>query len=180
MVNLSGEDIVGIFDNTTFVKVFSNSQPMRGDIIETSKVMQHPVETGVTISDHHIINPIRINIQMMVSSAFYAQDYQQMRTAFINATNLTVQTKTGVYGNMIIAEMPHQENPDIFDSIVISLNFQEVLFVAPVTVSPAPAPANYAPADPVNSNTVQTGQQNTTTTNFSDSKKSLVDAYFNK
>jgi hypothetical protein len=178
MVNLSGQDIVGIFDNSTFAKVFTNSQPLRGEIIETSKVMQHPVETGVIISDHHIINPIRITMQMMIASEFYSQDYQQMRTAFINATNLTVQTKTGVYGNMIIAEMPHQENPDIFDSIVISLNFQEVLFIAPVSVSPAPAPANYSPANPVDSNTVQTGQQNTKTVDFSASKKSLLDVYF--
>lgn len=180
MVNISVADIVGIFDDTDFRQVFINSRPMHGEIVETSKIMQHPVETGVVLSDHHIINPIRINLQLIVNSAYYAQDYQQMRTAFINATNLTVQTKTAVYPNMIIADMPHQETPDSYDSVVISLNLQEVLFVAPVTVSPAPAPANYSPENPDDSNTVQTGQQSPKPTSFSDSKKSQLDVYFGK
>jgi hypothetical protein len=160
---MSSLDVVGIFDNSTFVQLFQNSRPIRAEVLETSKVMQHPVETGVMLSDHHIINPIRINLQLIVNSQFYATDYQQIRTAFFNATNLNVQTKTTVYPNMIIAEMPHQETPDGFDIIVIHLNFQEVIFITPIAVSPSPAPANYSPTNQTDTNTQQWGQQSTAT-----------------
>jgi hypothetical protein len=170
-------DIVGIFDATSFTQVFSHARPIRAEVLETSKVMQHPVETGVMLADHHIINPMRINIQFMLSSQFYSTDYEQMRNSFINASKLNIQTKTAVYNNIIIADMPHQETPDVFDSIILNVAFQEVIYITPVSVSPAPAPANYSPQNPVNANTVQTGSINSSATNFSASQQNNINAY---
>ncbi len=149
-------DIVGIYDadlNPLFVDI----QYMQAEVRESSQVMRHPVETGTMIADNHIINQIEINIATMIKSQFYTSMYNQLKQAFVSGTSLIVQTRTGVYANMIIADMPHSENPDIFDGVVIHLHLIEVLYIVPSSVSQQPAPANFSPEDPVNSNTVQAG-----------------------
>ena len=79
---------------------------MKATVRETSKVMEHPVETGIMLSDHHIINPVEIDIPLIVTSSStgllgallgnlatnYAATYAQIRQAFYNATPLTVKT----------------------------------------------------------------------------------------
>lgn len=172
LLNSVNRDVVGVFDQTSFQQLFSDARPVRASIRETSKVMDHPVETGVTLSDHHVINPKEIELSMILSSEFYSSTYQQLRGAFLNATLLSIQTKAGVYPNMIIQAIPHEEDPDMFTAIPIALKLREVIFIAPsaitqiqnnVTVASSPStaatPTNYAPADPVNNNTVSRGLQ---------------------
>lgn len=166
LVNNVNRDQVGVYDQTTFQQLFSDARPVRANVRESSKVMDHPVETGVTLSDHHVIEPKNIDISMIIGSEFYSSTYEQIRGAFVNATLLSVQTKAGVYPNMIIREMPHEEDPDMFNVIPIALKLREVLFIAPSSItqiqsgsSGSTTPDNYAPADPVNNNTVNRGLQ---------------------
>ncbi len=157
--NLGSVDTVAIFDSTTLQQVLQEGRPMVADIRETSMVMSHPVETGTILSDNHIINPIEIQMIMFVPSQSYNLIYGQLKQAFVAATSFTIQTRTGVYPNMIIADMPHREDSEMYDAIFIAIRFKEVLYVVPTSVSPATQPANFSPADPVNSNTVQTGSK---------------------
>lgn len=152
-------DIVGIYDATNLQQVFANARPLKATVRETSRVMDHPVETGVIISDHHIINPKEINIPIVISKDYYASMYQQIKNAFINATLLCVQTRTDFYSNIIVADMPHEEDADMFDVVTLALHLKEVLYVAPNSIAAPTSPANYNPADPVKSNIVQSGQQ---------------------
>jgi hypothetical protein len=162
---LSG-DVVAIYDTETFTQLFPDARPIKATVRETSKVMEHPVETGAMIADHHIINPTEIELSLIISSDAYATAYQQIYDAFVNATNLSVQTRTDVYDNMVVMNVPHEEAPEMYDAIAVALHLREVLFVVPASVAasstssatPA-APANYAPADPANSDTVQSGLQ---------------------
>jgi hypothetical protein len=149
-------DVVGIFDSN-LQQVFKEARPLTAEVRETSMVMQHPVETGSMIADNHIINPVEIHMPVMVDSKYYDSVYSQMKQAFVAATSFSVQTRTGTYQNMIIANMPHREDPDLYDKITMGLHFKEVLYVVPTSVSQAPLPANYSPAAPANSNTVQGG-----------------------
>ena len=65
--------ILGIPNSTASIgQLFIHARPMKATIRETSKVMEHPVETGVTLADHHIINPIEIDIPVIISSQYYA------------------------------------------------------------------------------------------------------------
>jgi hypothetical protein len=149
-------DVVGIFD-ANLNQVFINARPLRADVRETSRVMTHPVETGVMIADNHIINPVEINLSLSIKSEYYNSMYNQIKQAFILGTVFSVQTRTGVYNNMIISDMPHTEEPDKYDAILMGLHFTQVLYVTPVALSSESAPANFSPADPVNDNTVQGG-----------------------
>ena len=150
-------------------QLFQNARPMKATVRETSKVMEHPVETGIMLSDHHIINPVEIDIPLIVTSSStgllgallgnlatnYAATYAQIRQAFYNATPLTVKTRTGAYSNMIIADMPHEEDPEMFDIITIALHLRQVLYAASLTNSP---PA-FQPLNSINGNTTPSGLQ---------------------
>jgi hypothetical protein len=153
------KDTVGIFDQSSLQQVFINARPVKAIVKETSRVMEHPVETGAVLADHHIINPKEIEFSLMIGAEFYSEVYQQIRNAFINATKLMAQTRTGVYRNMIVMNMPHQEEPDMYDSIMLSLQLREVLFVVPNSIASQSQPADYLPANPTQANTALRGLQ---------------------
>jgi hypothetical protein len=143
--------------SAAFGQMFVHARPMKATIRETSRVMEHPVETGVVLADHHIINPVEIDLPMIISAQYYAQTFSQIRQAFINATALSVKTRVGVYSDMIIADMPHEEEPDMYDVITVGLHLKQVIYVVPV--ANGGTLVNFQPADPLNSNTTASGLQ---------------------
>lgn len=155
-------DVVGIYDGQTLQQVFANARPLKAFVRESNKVMEYPVETGVTLSDHKITMPKQIEILLIIPARFYASTYQQIANAAINATLLTVQTRAGIYRNMIIESYPHEEDTNLYDAMTMSLRMREVLFVAPSSIAQPPAPAGYSPIDPTNEDTVRRGQQSAT------------------
>lgn len=140
----------------SFGQMFANARPLKATVRETSKVMEHPVETGAVIADHHIINPVEIDLALIVNSQFYAATYTQMRQAFENATLLSVKTRVGTYSDMIVADMPHEEDAEQYDAITIGLHLKQVLFVVAGTASPI---QNFQPLAPANSTTIRSGLQ---------------------
>ncbi|OWK36895.1 phage baseplate protein [Fimbriiglobus ruber] len=147
--------ILGTSNAPAFGQLFANARPMKATVRETSKVMEHPVETGSMIADHHIINPVEIDLPLIISSQYYAATYNQIRQAFVNATALSVKTRVGIYSDMIVADMPHEEEADMYDVITINLRLKQVLYVVPG----GGQLVNFQPADPLNSNTLAGGLQ---------------------
>ncbi|OJW21166.1 MAG: hypothetical protein BGO49_24440 [Planctomycetales bacterium 71-10] len=145
----SNVDVVAVYDG--FTQVFAEARPMKASVRETSRIMEHPAENGVIIADHHVINPVEVDLSLLIPVQFYGSTYAQIRQAFANATNLSVQTKTGVYLNMVIADMPHEENPDLYDAIAMLLRLKQVLL--------APGASTYSPADPANLDLASGGLQ---------------------
>lgn len=126
-------DVVAVY-NRAFRQVFVSSRPIKASISEGAKVMEHPVETGATISDHRIILPVEITLSMMLTPDSYRAMYNQIYQAFTRAEIFTVQTKVGGYRNMIISEMPHEEDPATYDAIAMNLKMREIQFVTAVIV----------------------------------------------
>lgn len=152
-------DVVGVFDGESLQQIFREARPVKASVRESQKVMQYPVETGVTLSDHKVIMQKQIDLSLVIPAEFYRSTYQQIAGAAMNATLLTVQTRSGVYPNMIIEAYPHEEDPQMYDVITMALRLTEVLFIAPSSIAQPNAPAGYAPADPLNNDTVRRGQQ---------------------
>lgn len=148
-------DILGVYDG--FSQVFTDARPLRALLRETSKIMEHPAETGVVLADHHIINPVEIELPLMIKSDAYASTYQQIKAAFLAPTLLSVKTPVNVYQNMIISDMPHEEDPEHFDAIRMLLRLRQVIYFIPGAVQTLPS--NYSPADADNQDTVQSGLQ---------------------
>ena len=156
-------ETTAIVDSGTLLPVFYGAQIMRVHVRETSRVMSHPLETGVTVSDHHVIEPKTFDVSVIIPAQFYISVYQQIKSAFVNAELLILQSNADVYTNLIVAEMPHEETPDMFGVISMGLRLREVLFIPPTAITtknitnPSSVPTNYAPAAPKDSNTVVRG-----------------------
>lgn len=123
-------DVVCVL-NAALAQVFANARPIKAAIKVESKMMEHPLETGATVSDHRIILPIEIELSMVLPGADYAATYRQIRDLFQSGEMLTVQTRTDSYQNMSITAMPHEETPDAMDAINMGLCLKEVLYVSP-------------------------------------------------
>lgn len=121
-------DVVGVFDSS-FQQRFGDARPMKASVKEISKAMAHPIESGATITDHRIILPVEIELTMMLAGAAYRDTYGRIREMFQKGEILTMQTKAGSYSNMLIVEMPHDENPDAFGTLTLTLKLKEVLIV---------------------------------------------------
>lgn len=145
-------DAVGVF-NQQLVQVFPRARIVRVVVDEHAKVMEHPLETGATITDHRIIIPTRIEIYTILQAADYLSTYRQIKQFFLNSTLLSVQTKATVYNNQLISEIPHEEDPEFYDALQVVIKFRQVLF--------AGMRASISPQNPADNSTVQRGQVET-------------------
>lgn len=149
------QDVVGVFD-ASLNQLFVDARPIKAMIKPTSKFMDHPGETGITITDHRIFQPVEIELSLILKAATFRDTYQQIKAAYIALTALSVQTKADTYSNMYIIDMPHDEDPELFDTISLALKLREVNLV---TAQYAQLPASQV-AKKSNSSTTKTGQKN--------------------
>lgn len=143
-------DSVAVFSQD-FTQLFKNARPIKAVIKEQAKVMEHPVENGATITDHRIILPIEIELSLILSSDDYQSVYANIRQYYLNATLLTIQTRSGVYQNQLISSLPHEEDPSQYNVLTIALSLKEVIFVS--------AEYTTLPKKSANTSTVKTGEQ---------------------
>lgn len=147
-------DTVALLRKTNFQQVAVKARAMKASVHETSKTMVHPVEDGTEITDHRVIDPVEIELSVLVAGTDYRDTYQQVRTLFQQAELLVVQTRTGSYPDMLIADMPHEEGPDMMDAVPIALRLREVKTVK-ASYGTLPPRAVARPAD---ASTVKRGE----------------------
>lgn len=150
----SATDVVGVFDQN-FSQVFPMVRPVKALIDESAKPMDHPIEKGTVITDHIIFLQNEIELQTILPAGDYRSAYQQVEQIFRSGQILSVQTRANTYQNMFIYKMPHQEDADLYDTIVLSVRLRQVQIVDTLTQAlPATAVKN-----PVDQSTVNTGLQ---------------------
>lgn len=135
-------DVVGVYDEN-FSQLITTARPMRASIQPNAKVMEHPVESGGVVTDWRVILPIEITLTMFLAGEDYQSVYKTIESMFAGTTLVTIQTKSGVYPNMLLAGMPHEETPDEYDMLAVGLRFREALLVSAQfqAIGPAQAPA---------------------------------------
>ena len=143
-------DYVAIFDQD-YNQLFRSARAIKAVVKEQSKVMEHPVESGAIITDHRIIMPVEINLSLILASEDYQSVYKAIRQYYLNATLLIIQTRAGIYENQLIAAIPHEEDPTMFDALTIALSLKQVFFVT--------AQFGVVPKRPSNTTTVNRGVQ---------------------
>lgn len=148
------QDVVAVL-NADFAQVFEKARIIKATIMRGSKAMEHPLETGVTVTDHRIILPVGLELALILSSEDYPAVYQQVRDLFIKGELLTVQTRVDSFPSMLIEKMPHDETSDLFDGIALALSLKEALFVQPQF-------STIKVEKPKNSTTVKQGQKQPT------------------
>lgn len=149
-------DVVGIFDED-FQQLAPGARPMQAFVREEARLMDHPIESGATITDHRVIQPVEVTLSLMLDDP--ANDYEQIKAIYRAAALVTVQTRTGTYNNLLIAALPHDETPDVFDKTPLSLTLREVVLVEAQFQALPPRQV----ADPRDASTSKRGQKSTTT-----------------
>lgn len=142
-------DVVAIYDEN-YNPLLLNAKFLKAEINPTSTLMEHPLETGAVSSDHRIINPVEINLPIILPSPFYKETYQELYQLFKNATLLIIQTKADVFNNQMIMDMPHEESPEFFNALVLNVRLKEVQISTNVQ-------SMISPRDPTRSSTVDRG-----------------------
>lgn len=155
MVPTNSQDVVAVLDSS-LAQVFDKARAIKVTIGRGSKAMEHPLETGATITDHRIILPTTAELSLLLTTADYAAVYQQIRDLFLRGELLTVQTRVDSFPSMLIEKMPHDETPDIFDGVALALSLKEAKFVQPQFST------MQSVAQPKDSRTVERGQQQPT------------------
>jgi len=149
-------DQVAIFDQD-FNQLFIGARAIKAVINEQAKVMEHPLESGATITDHRVIMPIEIELSFILNRENYQDTYRQIRQYYYAADLLIVQTRSGVYENQLIASMPHEENPDQYNTLTMAVTLKEAQF--------ALTEFDFAPRDVLQSTTNNRGAQQGTEVN---------------
>lgn len=129
MTTAADQDVVGIFDDE-FRQLVESARPMRAAVSPSAKLMTHPREDGAQIADHRIINPVEIEITAILTPAEYRAAYQQLQDLFRQSRAVTVQTRAAVYPNMVLVGLPHDESPEVADTLPVVLRFVEVLTIS--------------------------------------------------
>lgn len=120
-------DVVGVFDSNGNQK-FTQARSMRIQVNPSSQMARHPLETGSSVVDHRIVLPTEAQLLVMLQAADYSNGYGQLRASFNAGEILTVHCKAGVFSNMCIADMPHEETPEMIDLIQVAVKLVETQF----------------------------------------------------
>lgn len=149
------QDVMGVYDSN-FNQLFVDARPIACKVNPTAKMMEHPLESGATIVDHRIINPVEIELNVILTPANYLDAYNEIKAVFTGTNSVTVQTIADVYPNMFIEAMPYDHSAEVIDTITMIIKLKEAQIVQSKTQT-------VQVKNPADSATVSTGSQNGTT-----------------
>lgn len=160
------KDLVQILDDQ-FYKIFPEAQITEVRRVEENiDIFDHTIEDGSIISDYKIINPIGIDLLVILNSQYYRDVLFAMKQYMIRAIVVNVQTKTDVYTNQIIKNISHTEAPEMYNAVAMILSLRQVQNVK--------AEYSVNPARPANTSTVNRGQQQPKAANVDQTAKATV------
>lgn len=101
---------------------------------------QHPIQTGINISDHAVLQPARLVLEVAMSDAIGAYSsgmwsgnpsksvsaFQQMITLMTNRALLTINTRLMTYTNMLLIDVRSPDNQRNYFGAVMTLTFQQL------------------------------------------------------
>lgn len=108
------------------------------DIMQESKMMDHPVESGVKITDHKVKQPIEIRLRMAMPEYRYSPIYRELKALYDESPYLTILTNATVYPRMILTGIPHDEKASNYSRLIFNLTFREAIIIQPKYVAMTP------------------------------------------
>ena len=154
-------DVVAIFDSD-YNQLFAAARPTKVRVNPKAKLMSHPLESGALTSDYRIFEPIEIEYDVTLDRASYVDAYNQIKQVFYGTNLIAVQTNVGLFPNMCVVDMPHDETTAVFDTVTMKLRFKEVQFYT-VSKSALPASATNQKVGNVTGQPASTTQTNAAT-----------------
>ncbi len=158
LIPSASKDVVAIYiqdDEGNDELILEDASLIRASIDERVTFYKHPLENGRNLVDHRIIEPVTLEIQIilvdtasvaggLLTGEFFtrARDvYEQIRKIFIAGTVLSIQTRTNTYRNQVLQSMPHEETARIFNGVTLSFRTSEIQFETANVASSVPEDA---------------------------------------
>lgn len=149
-------DTVMIVRADTGEQVFAAARPMKANVYEVARLMDHPLEDGSEVTDHIVFMPVEIEQPLMIVGDDMASVFDEIRQLYHAGEILNVQTRARTYESMVIQAMPHDEQADALDAVTVGLQLKEARFIE-TQYAGAIAPAQTA--RPARASTVRRGAQ---------------------
>lgn len=150
---------VEILDNETLQPIWAGSDIMDVQVQETSTVTKYKVEDGTNRNDHIVHNPTEIMMRFTLAGEV-SQLFNAIKQTYTERTLVTVQTRTDVYADMIVTEIPQEQSGSAMDAVTLDIRLSEWREVVPEYGELTRAKV----AKPEQSSTVKRGSQATTET----------------
>ena len=150
---------VEILDNETLQPLWLGSDIMDVQVQETSTPTKYKVEDGTNRNDHIIYNQTEIMMRFTLAGEV-SQLFNAIKQTYTNRDLVTVQTRTDVYADMIVTEIPQEQTGAATDAVTLDIRLSEWREVVPEYGELTQAKV----AKPEQSSTVRRGSQATTET----------------
>ena len=132
--------VTSIVDNTNNgAKIFQGvpfyrSAVLRFGIDERSRMCDHPIEDGSTITDHKVKEPITFSCALAMPEFLGGMVVDELNDYYRDSKKIIVHCETGIYKNMILCEKPTNITPQNAARPIFDLKFREVVIVKPVLI----------------------------------------------
>lgn len=140
--------------DSAFNVLFQSASPMAITTEQDIRPTEFPVEDGGTRSDHVVVNPKVVTIELVLSNDA-RNEFENIRTAFEAKELVTVQTRLTTFDDMLITAIPTVETADLVEGGTVSIRLQEWRAIKPEYGEIQQAQV----AKPEQSDTVKRGKQ---------------------
>ena len=125
-----------------------------------SDLCDHPVESGMIITDSSIIRPISARVEVAMPTFFAEKIYNSMyELQQKKASKIILQTKYGVYKNLVLQSFSYTLDNNKVDRTIFTLQLREVMEVQPYGEFEFLASESQNLANASDANTVSNGTQ---------------------
>ena len=121
-------------DGSEPVEVLQNLHISRVSVENQKKLFEHPIENGLTIVDHEVLEPQAISLEAYIAIDDSAL-LNELTELYMNGTKLKIRADNRVLNNMIVESQPSEITSDIFDYTKYTIRFKQALEVMPQYVA---------------------------------------------
>lgn len=132
------EVLVGsVINNTNKAGQFVAETLSRGSVIMSckasspSKMCEHPIESGSTVTDHKVILPKQCTITIAMPAYYQDIVIREIEKYHKNSTPLSVHDNGMIYNNMVITDYPHTTDIKTANRLVFTIEMKELVVVDP-------------------------------------------------
>ena len=130
-------------------KIDGSGVIMSAEIVEESRLTEHPLENGKVLADNKVILPTEIDVKIVLPSVDYKDMIANIRKYKNDNSMFRIETKLAVYRNMQIVSIPCNLNVENVERLTFNIKFREVLIMS----TPSIETANEGDNDTVNTGT---------------------------
>ena len=111
------------------IELLTSASIVSCSVNDTSKVMEHPIESGAVVADYKVFNPVTATLNVSLSQTEFSGEFAEVYSAYKNCEFLTLQTKTNVYSNLQVLSLQHDANVQNINRPQLVIQLKEAIVV---------------------------------------------------